>query len=86
MSDEDVKQAYWRRRARATFAVVLLIVGLAVFLPLFAPAFNGHRFLRFPLGYFLVAHAGVIAIAAVVYVFFNGQERTDRQHNMTIQF
>lgn len=86
MSDEDVKQAYWRHMRRLTFGMALLIAGVTMIFPLFMPALNAYRFLRFPLGYFLVAHVGIVVLAVLVYGFFNRQERNDRTYNMTIQF
>ena len=87
MSDEDVKQAYWRHMGRLTFGMALLIAAFTVIFPLFfMPALNAYRFLRFPLGYFIVAQAGVVVLAVLVYGFFNKQERNDRTYNMTIQF
>lgn len=86
MSDEDVKQAYWRRMRRLTSAMTLALAGAAIMLPLLAPTLNAYRFLRFPLGYFLAADAAVVVLALLVYGFFGGQERSDRAYNMTIQF
>jgi putative solute:sodium symporter small subunit len=86
MSDEDVKQAYWRRIRRLTLGMTVLIAGSTLFFPLFMPALNGYRFLRFPLGYFLLADAVVLGLGLSLYAFFSGQERSDRAYNMTIQF
>lgn len=50
------------------------------------PALNAYRFMRFPLGYFLVARASILGLAVLIYGFFGGQQRSDRAYNMTIQF
>jgi putative solute:sodium symporter small subunit len=86
MSDDDVRQAYWRRMRRLTLAMTLLIALCVVVLPLLMPALNGYRFLRIPLGYFLLGHAAIVVLAILLYGFFTGQERSDRAYNMTIQF
>ena len=86
MSEDDVKQAYWRRLRWLTLGMLLVLAGLALVLPMFMPALNEQRFLRFPLGYFLFAHASVLALAILIYGFFGAQHKCDRAYNMTIQF
>ncbi len=86
MSEDDVKQAYWRRIRRLTLGMIVIIAGLTLILPLFMPALNAYRFLRFPLGYFLLGNVSVLALAVLIYGFFGGQQRSDRAYNMTIQF
>lgn len=86
MADDEMKQAYWRRTARLAFLTVILVAALAAALPLLAPYLNGYRFLRFPLGFFLATHVGIVVCVIVVYWFLSAQERTDRRYNMTIQF
>jgi putative solute:sodium symporter small subunit len=86
MSEDDVKQAYWRRIQRLTLGMLIVLCGLMLILPLFMPALNAYRFMRFPLGYFLVGDAAVVGLAILIYGFFGGQQRSDRAYNMTIQF
>jgi putative solute:sodium symporter small subunit len=86
MSDDDIRQAYWRRMRRLTLGMTLIIAACTIMLPLFMPALNAYRFLRFPLGYFLVAQVAIVVLAILLYGFFTGQERSDRAFNMTIQF
>ncbi|MGO9543209.1 MAG: DUF4212 domain-containing protein [Rhodomicrobium sp.] len=86
MSDEDAKQAYWRHIRRLTFGMTLAIAGFTMLLPVFMPALNGYRFMRFPLGYFLAGNASLFALAILLYAFFNGQQRSDRTFNVTLQF
>lgn len=86
MSDGDAKQAYWRHARRLTFLAVLALAGLTMLLPVFMPALNIYRFLRFPLGYFLAGMVSLAAVAILLYVFFEGQQKNDRAHNMTLQF
>jgi len=86
MSEDDIKQAYWRRIRRLTFGMIVVITGLSLLLPIFMPALNAYRFLRFPLGYFLFCDASILALAILIYGFFGGQQRSDRAYNMTIQF
>jgi putative solute:sodium symporter small subunit len=86
MADDEMKRAYWLRTRRLAFLAVVLIVGLLALLPLLAPALNSYHVLRFPLGFFLATHIGVVVSVIVVYWFLGEQEKTDRRHNMTIQF
>ncbi len=86
MSEDDIKQAYWRRIRRITFGMIVVIAGLTLLLPIFMPTLNAYRFLRFPLGYCLVGNASVLGLAILIYSFFGGQQRSDRAYNMTIQF
>jgi len=86
MSDEDAKQAYWREARRITSGTLVTLAGLTMLLPVFMPALNVYRFLRFPLGYFLAGMVSLAAVALLLYVFFARQQRNDRAHNMTLQF
>jgi putative solute:sodium symporter small subunit len=86
MADEEMKRAHWQRTRRLALLATLAILFLAAVLPLLVSSFNGYRFLRFPLGFFLVTHIGVVVSVFVVYWFLGAQEKTDRRYNMTIQF
>jgi putative solute:sodium symporter small subunit len=86
MSYDDSKQAYWRQIRRLTLLMTLAVAGLTLLLPLFMPALNAYRFLRFPLGYFLAGNASLIVLAILLYAFFNGQQKNDRAYNVTLQF
>ncbi len=86
MSYEDAKQAYWRQISRLTLLMTLAVAGLTLLMPLFMPALNAYRFMRFPLGYFLAGNASLIALAILLYAFFGGQQRNDRTYNVTLQF
>jgi putative solute:sodium symporter small subunit len=86
MSDEDAKQAYWRRIRRLTLAMAFALGVLTLLLPVFMPTLNAYRFLRFPLGYFLAGNASLFLLAILLYTFFNGQRRSDRAYNVTLQF
>ena len=86
MSYDDSKQAYWRQIRRLTLLMTLAVAGLTLLLPLFMPALNAYRFLRFPLGYFLAGNASLIVLAILLYAFFDGQQKNDRAYNVTLQF
>ena len=66
--------------------MTLAVAGFTMLLPIFMPALNAYRFMRFPLGYFLAANASLLALAILLYAFFAGQQRSDRAHNVTLQF
>jgi putative solute:sodium symporter small subunit len=83
---EDTKQAYWRRMRFLTFSAALIAIASGVILPFYLASLNAYHVLRFPLGYFLIAHLSVIVLAILVYAFFTGQAQNDRDYNMTIQF
>jgi putative solute:sodium symporter small subunit len=86
MSDEDMKQAYWKRIRRATLGTTAVLAGITIVLPLFVPDLNGYRFMRLPFGYFLLADGSVLGLAILLYAFFSSQKRNDRAYNVTIQF
>ena len=86
MSYEDAKQAYWRRIRWLTLGMTLALAGLTMLLPLFMPELNAYRFMRFPLGYFLTGMASLFVLAILLYAFFAGQQRSDRDYNVTLQF
>lgn len=86
MSEDEVKQAYWRGIRLLTLGMILVVAGFTLLLPNFIPTLNAYRILRFPLGYFLLANASVLAMTILIYGFFASQQRSDRTHNMTIQF
>jgi putative solute:sodium symporter small subunit len=86
MSYEDAKQAYWRHIRRLMLLMTLAVAGLTLLLPLFMPAMNAYRFLRFPLGYFIASNASLIVLAILLYAFFHGQQKYDRAYNVTLQF
>lgn len=85
MPDEQLKASYWRRTRRLAILAGLLIIVITAILPLLAPLVNDTRFLRFPLGFFLAMHVGVVGAVIVVYWFLAAQDKTDRRYNMTIQ-
>jgi putative solute:sodium symporter small subunit len=86
MSAEDAKQAYWRRIGRLSAGMIVLLAALTLILPLFMPALNAYRFLRFPLGYFLLGIGSPAALAMFLYGFLGAQRKNDRAYNVTIQF
>jgi len=86
MSDEDAKQVYWRHIRRLMLAMAFALGVLTLLLPVFMPALNAYRFLRFPLGYFLASNASLVLLAILLYAFFIGQRRSDSAHNVTLQF
>ena len=86
MCEDDIKQAYWRRIRWLTLGMILMVAGLTLLLPFFMPTLNAYRFLRFPLGYFLVGNASILGLAILIYGFFGVQQRSDRAYNMTMQF
>ena len=86
MSYEDAKQAYWRQISKLTLLTTLAVAGLTLLVPLFMPALNSYRFMRFPLGYFLTGTASLVALAILLYAFLTGQQRNDRAYNVTLQF
>lgn len=86
MSYEDAKQAYWRRIRWLTLGMTLALACFTMLLPFFMPELNTYRFLRFPLGFFFVGNASLFALAILLYAFFAGQQRSDRDYNVTLQF
>jgi putative solute:sodium symporter small subunit len=86
MADDDLRQAYWSRMRRLALMAVCTLLIIAALAPVFAPLLNDYRFMRFPLGFFLVTHVAVAALVIAVYWFLAAQEKIERRHNMTVQY
>lgn len=84
--DDAQRKLHWRRTLRLMAAMLAILALLAILAPLLSPYLNVYRFLRFPLGYFLVAHGAIIGIIAAVYWFIARQANLDRRHNITSEF
>ena len=83
MIDEEQRRRHGSRSLRLVAITLALFAVLALILPLAAPLLNGYSFLRFPLGLFLVAHASVIGIIAVIYWAAARQDSLDRRYGLT---
>lgn len=86
MMDDAQRRLHWRGAMRhmGAGAAAVLVCGLAA--PLAAPLLDAWFFLRFPLGYGLVAHAAVAGLIAVVFWCNGRQDELDRRHGVTNGF
>ncbi len=80
--DDEQRKLHWRRSVALMMAALFIIGCLAIIGPIAAESLGKYAFLRFPLGFFIVAHGIVIGIIAVVYWFIAGQEAADRNYNI----
>ncbi len=80
MIERNERKLYWRNTKWQMAASLLPFLLVAAVLPLYANNLNVHKFLGFPLGFFLTAH-GVFFIALVtVASFVNRQDMIDHWH------
>lgn len=80
MIERKERKPYWRHTKWQMMASLLPFLMVIVVLPLYADSLNTHKFLGFPLGFFLAAH-GLFAIAVVtVASFVNRQDAIDHWH------
>ena len=64
MIERKERKPYWRHTKWQMLTSLLPFLLTLIVLPLYADRLNGHKFLGFPLGYFLVCH-GLILIAVI---------------------
>lgn len=80
MIERKERKPYWRHTKWQMLASLLPFLLVIIVLPQYADRLNVHKFLGFPLGYFLTAH-GLFAIAVVtVASFVNRQDAIDHWH------
>ena len=78
--DEDQREPHWRQTttlAKTTFLAVLAIILIAVFL---AQLLDNFSLLGFPLGFFFIATAAPLLLAALGFWFIRRQDAIDRQY------
>jgi putative solute:sodium symporter small subunit len=83
VSDNPARDRHQRRTlilAAAVLAGVIAAVTLAVAA---AAGLNQYRFLRFPLGFYLLAQALLVAIVAAAFWFAHRQDRIDDERRET---
>lgn len=80
MIEHAERRAYWRHtkwQMLASLGPFLLVV---IILPLYADSLNVHKFLGFPLGFFLAAHGLFFLAVVTVAAFVNRQDAVDHWH------
>lgn len=75
----DPARRFALRTARLTASALLAIAGLAVALPLTAGPFNLVRIGGFPLGYYLAAQGGLIALVILAFVWAACRNRIEAE-------
>lgn len=86
MMDDEQRKLHWRRSGWLMSAAVTVTLFLALIVPRIAPLLNSYFFLRFPLGYFIVALAAIVGLIATIYWFNGRQEQLDRRHGVGNEF
>jgi putative solute:sodium symporter small subunit len=81
--DDEQRRLHRRRTKRLALAVFYVLLFLVVVVPLNADFFTRFIFLRFSLGFFMVAHGIILGIIAAVAWFLGSQEKIDRDFNVT---
>lgn len=82
MADE-LRRAQGRANARVTGIALVIFAAFFVGAPLLAPLLNQFYFLRFPVGFFVVAQGTVLVVIALIYWFSRRQARIDQRFNVT---
>jgi putative solute:sodium symporter small subunit len=79
MNDHAARDSY--RQQSLILAAVLLtgLTGICLAVIVSAPALNQYHFLRFPLGFYLLAQVLPIAIAGAAFWYAKVQERHDQE-------
>ncbi|MDX2264830.1 MAG: DUF4212 domain-containing protein [Hyphomicrobiales bacterium] len=79
--DDEQRRAQIFRAGWLTAAAFLLIMLLVLTAPIWATTLQPYRFLRFDLGFFIVAHGMIVVLIGTVYWFNQNQEQIDREFN-----
>ena len=74
------QKPYWRYTKFQIFASILLFLALVFILPLYVESLNRHKFLGFPLGYFMVGHGLWIIAIFTIATYINRQDAIDHWH------
>lgn len=76
--DDEQRRLHARRSTRVMFSALFVLIFLIATAPVWAAVLQNTMFLRFDLGFFVIAHGMVLGIISVVYWFISTQEDLDR--------
>jgi putative solute:sodium symporter small subunit len=82
LDDEQRRVHRWRTK-RAALTAFYVLLFFVVVVPFNADFFTTFVFLRFSLGFFMVAHGIILGIIAAVAWFIVSQDKIDRDYNIT---
>jgi putative solute:sodium symporter small subunit len=80
MIDRKERKPYWLHTKWQAAASLVPLLFVVIILPLNANALNVHKFLGFPLGFFLAAHGLFFIAVVMVASFVNRQDMIDHWH------
>lgn len=86
MIDDEQRRRHARDSRRHALITTGLICGIALIVPLIAPAIGGFSFLRFPIGMFLTAFGTIFALIGVIFWSAERQDKLDRRYGLTSEF
>ena len=80
MIERDERKPYWRYTKLQMLASVVPFLVLVCVLPMYAEALYAHKFMGFPLGYFLAGHGIWLIALFTMATFVNRQDSIDHWH------
>jgi putative solute:sodium symporter small subunit len=73
--DDEQRRLHWRRTRLLALAMFYVLLFLVIVVPLNAGFFTSFIFLRFSLGFFMVAQGTIIGIIGAVIWFSGSQDK-----------
>jgi putative solute:sodium symporter small subunit len=86
VSEQRSRDRHWRRTALLAAFSILIAVGAVVTVVATTEMLDAFGFLRFPLGFYLLAQGLLIGIVAVCFWSASAQERIDRAFSESEEF
>jgi putative solute:sodium symporter small subunit len=86
VSEQRSRDRHWRRTALLAAFSILIAVGAVVTVVATTDMLDAFGFLRFPLGFYLLAQGLLIGIVAVCFWSASAQERIDRAFSESEEF
>ena len=71
------RDRFWLKTTLLMWGILALLAVIALLLPLYAAALNLLTFLGYPLGFYMAAQGGIIALAGLAFLHARLQDRID---------
>ncbi|MDZ4791593.1 MAG: DUF4212 domain-containing protein [Hyphomicrobiales bacterium] len=80
--DDEQRRMHSLRSMRTMLLALACVFGVLITAPIWALSLPSLLFLRFDVGFFVIAHGIVAAFIAIVYWFITAQDNADRTFNV----
>ena len=80
MIDEEQRQPHWARTAALAKKTTALLLGLCLIPVFFTDFLDQFTLLGFPAGFYYIAQAAPLVLAALAFWFVRRQDAIDRQY------